>query len=189
MPMDPRGSVPGMGFPLRLLMSDEELVLDLRPHRVVLAVAAIVAAGEAAVAIWLLTLVRGSWNWLVLAGLVVALLAYPVRQLVWCLTPHFVVTSVRIIHREGWIAKRSKDIPLEAINDLRFQQSVLERLVGAGSLVVQSASSAGRQEFRAIREPQEVQKTIYEERRRRMTRLQGGRQPRPSADDPVEPPV
>jgi hypothetical protein len=36
-----------MGFPARLLMSEEDLVLDLRPHWIVLAVADVVAAVEA----------------------------------------------------------------------------------------------------------------------------------------------
>jgi hypothetical protein len=57
-------------------------------------------------------------------------------------------------------------------NDIWFKQSMLERLVGAGSLVVRFASAAGRQEFRAVREPQDVLKTIYEERRKRMARSQ-----------------
>jgi hypothetical protein len=53
------------------------------------------------------------------------------------------------------------EIPLEAINDVRFKQSVFERVIGAGTLVVQSASESGREEFKAIRNPEEVQKTIY----------------------------
>jgi uncharacterized membrane protein YdbT with pleckstrin-like domain len=160
-----------MGFPTRLLVPGEELVLDLRPHWIALAWAAIVAAVEVGVGIWLFTLADGSWNWIVLAMLVIALIAYPVRRLVWWLTSHFVVTTDRIIHREGWFAKRSMDIPFEAINDVRFNQTVFERVIGAGSLVIQSASEAGRQEFRAIRHPEEVQKAIYHEREKNQRRM------------------
>ena len=39
-----------------------------------------------------------------------------------------------MIHREGFIAKRSMEIPLEAINDVRFEQGIIDRIVGAGSL-------------------------------------------------------
>jgi hypothetical protein len=70
------------------------------------------------------------------------------------------VTSDRVIHREGWIAKRSMEIPLEAINDVRFHQGVFERLIGAGDLIISSASEFGRQVFGDIRSPEEVQKTI-----------------------------
>ena len=57
----------------------------------------------------------------------ILLIAYPLRRLIWWLTSYFVVTSDRLIHREGWIAKHSMEIPLEAINDVRFKQSVFER--------------------------------------------------------------
>ena len=70
------------------------------------------------------------------------------------------MTSDRVIHREGWIAKRSMEIPLEAINDVRFHQGVFERLIGAGDLIISSASEFGRQVFGDIRNPEEVQKTI-----------------------------
>ena len=49
----------------------------------------------------------------------------PVRRLIAWLTSHFVVTSDRVIHREGLIAKQLDEIPLEQINDVRFEQGVL----------------------------------------------------------------
>ena len=67
-----------------------------------------------------------------LIGSVVVLLLFPVPKLVWWLTSHFVVTSDRVIHREGFIAKRSMEIPLEAINDVRFDQGIIDRMLGAG---------------------------------------------------------
>jgi hypothetical protein len=44
---------------------------------------------------------------------------------------------------------------------VRFDQRVVDRVLGAGTLVIQSASESGRQEFAHIRRPEEVQKTIY----------------------------
>ena len=180
-----------MGFPTRLLVPGEELVLDLRPHWIALAVAGLVAIVEVAVAIWVFALVDGL-NWLILAALAIALIAYPVRRLVWWLTSHFVVTTDRIIHREGWFAKRSMDIPYEAVNDVRFKQSVFERIIGAGSLIIHSASEAGRQEFRAIRHPEDVQKAIYHEREKNQQRMfnpRGGASAAPAVPpSPVAPP-
>ena len=88
------------------------------------------------------------------------LIAFPVREFIAWATSYFVVTSDRVIHREGWIAKRSMEIPLEAINDVRFHQGVFERMIGAGDLIISSASEFGRQVFGDIRNPEEVQKTI-----------------------------
>jgi uncharacterized membrane protein YdbT with pleckstrin-like domain len=88
------------------------------------------------------------------------LIAFPVRKFIAWATSYFVVTSDRVIHREGWIAKHSMEIPLEAINDVRFHQGVFERLIGAGDLIISSASEFGRQVFGDIRNPEEVQKAI-----------------------------
>jgi hypothetical protein len=120
----------------------------------------------------------------------ILLIAYPVRRLVWWLTSYFVVTTDRLIHREGWIAKHSMEIPLEAINDVRFRQTVFERIISAGTLIVQSASESGREEFRAIRNPEDVQKTIYHQgelNQQRMFRASGTMAGSPPPGVPMAP--
>jgi len=165
-----------MPFPKRLLVPGEELVLDLRPHWIALVLPSLATIGVVIAGFWLISKFDGVVNWVVLVGMAILLILYPVRRLVWWLTSYFVVTTDRLIHREGWIAKHSMEIPLEAINDVRFKQTVFERIIGAGTLVVQSASESGREEFKAIRNPEEVQKTIYhqgEMNQQRMFRTAG----------------
>src|SRR5262245_61096549 len=142
-----------MAFPRRLLIEGEELVLDLRPHWIALVWPSIVAI-----------LVLVGWGWafanapddgagrtaVVWGALIVGLVLliwFSVRGFVAWFTSNFAVTSDRIIHRQGFIAKHTMEIPLEAINDIRFHQSVLERIVGAGDLIIQSASEFGRNVF------------------------------------------
>jgi membrane protein YdbS with pleckstrin-like domain len=156
-----------MPFPRRLLIENEELVLELRPHWIAIVVPAVVTI--LVVAGWILALTYapddGTGRSIVVWGAsaigVFLLIAFPVRKFIAWATSYFVVTSDRVIHREGWIAKRSMEIPLEAINDVRFHQGVFERMIGAGDLVIASASEFGRQVFGDIRNPEEVQKTIY----------------------------
>jgi uncharacterized membrane protein YdbT with pleckstrin-like domain len=150
-----------MAFPRRLLIPGEELVLDLRPHWIALAVPAVVTVAVVIAGAWIISKVDGVWVSVTLVAMAIALVVFPLRKLIWWLTSYFVVTSDRLIHREGWIAKHSMEIPLEAINDVRFAQGIFERIIGAGTLVVQSASESGREEFKAIRNPEDVQKTIY----------------------------
>jgi uncharacterized membrane protein YdbT with pleckstrin-like domain len=164
-----------MAFPTRLLVEGEELVFDLRPHWIALVLPAIATVATLVVMIVL----YGTFEEPVLDIVVgvagtLFLLAYPVRKLVDWLTSHFVVTSDRIIHRRGFIAKYSMEIPLEAINDVRFDQGVVDRIIGAGTLVVQSASEAGRQVFDHIRRPEEVQKTIYHQGELNQQRMMSG---------------
>ncbi|HEU4355052.1 MAG TPA: PH domain-containing protein [Actinomycetota bacterium] len=178
-----------MPFPRRLLIEGEQLVLDLRPHWIALVMPGLVTA---LVLIGYLVVLgyapdEGAarsaivWGGLVL-GLAV-LIWYPLRAFIAWATSNFAVTTDRIIHREGFIAKRSMEIPLEAINDVRFQQSVLERMVGAGDLVIQSASEYGRNVFANVRNPEHVQRTIYQQGEANKQRMYqgGGSAPSPSA--------
>lgn len=170
-----------MAFPRRLLIEGEELVMDLRPHWIALVGPAFVAV--LVVVGWILALVyapddgasRTAVVWGALAVGVLILLWYPVRAFVAWATSNFAVTSDRVIHREGFLAKHTMEIPLEAINDVRFQQSIFERIVGAGDLVIQSASEFGRNVFANIRNPELVQRTIYEQGERNMERMYQGR--------------
>jgi putative oligomerization/nucleic acid binding protein len=57
---------------------------------------------------------------------------------------------------------------------VRFEQGILDRMIGAGTLVVQSASEAGRQVFDHIRDPEGVQKTIYHQGELNQQRMSGG---------------
>ncbi|MBI3647655.1 MAG: PH domain-containing protein [Actinobacteria bacterium] len=150
-----------MAFPRRLLVEGEELVLDLRPHWIALVGPAIVAVLVAIAWVVGAAKLDGAAAWAVFAVGLVVLAWYSVpKAIVWA-TSHFVVTSDRVLHRRGLVAKHSMEIPLEHINDVRFAQNVFERMIGAGTLIIQSASEQGREEFQDVRHPEEVQKTIY----------------------------
>jgi uncharacterized membrane protein YdbT with pleckstrin-like domain len=163
-----------MPFPRRLLIEGEELVLDLRPHWIALVRPALVVIVGLVAAIWLSTVTSDRLEWLPWAAYVILLVVYPLPKLVWWLTSNFAVTSDRVIHREGFIAKRSMEIPLEAINDVRFDQGIVDRMIGAGTLVIQSASEHGRQVFESIRDPEGTQRTIYHEGEKNKQRMYQG---------------
>jgi uncharacterized membrane protein YdbT with pleckstrin-like domain len=151
-----------MPFPRRLLIPDEQLVLDLRPHPIALVMPTLVTIVGFVAASWLTAKTDvADWVWWVL--FLILLVLYPVPKLIAWLTSNFAVTSDRVIHRQGFIAKRSMEIPLEAINDVRFEQGIVDRMVGAGTLVISSASEFGRNTFDDIRHPEVVQKVIYEQ--------------------------
>ena len=153
-----------MAFPKRLLAEHERLILDLRPHWIALVLPAIVAVLIVVAEILLFTLFDPPRlvGWAAVMVGIVLFVAIPGRAVLNWATAHFVVTSDRVIHRSGWVAKRSMEMPLERINDVTFTQTVFERMVGAGSLRIQSGSEYGQNHFRDIRRPEEVQKLIYE---------------------------
>ncbi len=180
-----------MSFPRKLLVENEELVLELRPHWIALVMPAIVTI--LVVAGWILAVSYGPDSgtgrdvvfWGATAVAVFILFWFPVRRFVAWVTSYFVVTSDRIIHREGWIAKRSMEIPLEAINDVRFHQGVFERMIGAGDLIISSASEFGREVFGDIRNPEHVQKTIYQQGELNQDRMYRGAGRGPAAHAPA----
>lgn len=159
-----------MGFPRNLLADHEKIVFELRPHwialvpsvlwTVVLGVALFLAY-EAAEAI-----VDGdpsiaksiAGGAVTIAWLLLAVLPF----LRWFFTL-FVLTSDRLITRSGVIAKHSREIPLERINDVTFNQSVLDRVLGAGDLLVESAGERGQTRIANVRKPEQVQLMIYKE--------------------------
>lgn len=150
-----------MAFPKKLLNAGEELHVDLRPHwwyfsktaaALLVSVVALVAAR---------TKTDSDVLVLALAGLtIVSLLWFVGRYLKW-MTTNFAVTSQRVIFRQGVIAKKGIEIPLDRVNTIFFSQGIFERLIGAGDLLIESAGSQGSEKFSDIRRPSKVQNEIY----------------------------
>lgn len=170
-----------MAFPKRLLADHEKLMADLRPHWIALVGPTLLTVAVIVGEILLLPRIPDSWpdwtRWAVIAIGVLLILFYAVRELLSWLTSHFVVTTDRVIHRSGWLAKSSMEIPLERLNDVTFRQSVLERIVGAGDLVIESGGEFGQNRFTDIRKPERVQKLIFEMSEANELRTRGGAAP------------
>ncbi|HWH34772.1 MAG TPA: PH domain-containing protein [Acidimicrobiales bacterium] len=163
-----------MAFPARLLNEGEEIVLDLRPHWSVFALPAL--ALVAAVGL-LVALSAWGWpEWLQMVSAVLTLAAlgrFAVRYARWAAT-NFVVTTDRLIHRRGVVSKQGIEIPLERVNTVFFRQTLLERLLRTGDLVIESGGERGRQAFSDIPRPSLVQNEIYRQIEDNHERMYGG---------------
>ncbi len=142
-----------------MLQPDEELIVSIRPHwwALIDGIAALVGA----VVLGVLALLSGTRALQVLAAgvLVVGLLFFLSRYLRWSRTL-FSITSERVIYQSGLISRTNTFMPLEKINTVDFHQSVFERIIGAGDLVIESGSEAGTETFSDIRKPLDVQQEI-----------------------------
>jgi uncharacterized membrane protein YdbT with pleckstrin-like domain len=166
-----------MPYPKKLLNDYETVALDLHPHwwyfagpvaalvaSVVVGIASMAALdGDAGtVAGWLaIVLIVGSALWLV--G----------RYARWA-TTNFVITSDRIIFRSGVFAKSGIEIPLERVNNVLFNQTIFERVLGAGDLLIESGGEAGQQRFTDIKSPDRVQNLIHSQMEANTSRMYGG---------------
>ncbi len=157
-------------FPASLLSEDEDLVLDGRPHWITLLkpVAQAIGIVVGIILLWLwLPFEWGSWPYVVVTIVGVGLLLFwPARDFANWITTHFVVTTDRVILRSGWIAKRSMEIRMEKISDVRFSQRVLERIMGVGDLFIESAGREGHSIFNNVAQPEAVQRVISTMRER-----------------------
>ena len=71
------------------------------------------------------------------------------------------ITSDRVIFRHGLVAKSGIEIPLERVNSVHFHQTIIERMLGAGDLLIESGAEQGEQRFTDIRNPDRVQQLIH----------------------------
>lgn len=169
-------------FPRQLLADHEEIRFELSPHWLALVGPAFWTLVSFAI-LFIGSRIANHKSWEAGGNQIFSLMALAVfiwlgviPFLRWRYTM-FVLTSDRLITRTGVIAKRSKEIPLERINDVAFSQSVFERMVGAGDLLIESAGERGQEVISNVRKPEEVQLAIYKEAEENGNRMMRGGAP------------
>ncbi|MBK6871730.1 MAG: PH domain-containing protein [Kineosporiaceae bacterium] len=155
-----------MGFPLKLLAPGERLVLVLRPHAKVLVAPVLVLLITAPVTAYLAGLVPdgSAQPWMRLAVAAVGLVVVGH----WTLWPFltwwntiYAITDRRLVLREGVFNRTGHDMPLSRLNDVKFSHNVVERVLGCGTLVVESAGEIGQLVLDDIPRVEQVQRTLY----------------------------
>lgn len=156
-----------MGFPESVLTTDEHVEIHLHPHwkamvRPVFFLVVILAAIGVA---WFFLPDKG-WSTIALLvlggiGLVFILVLTVWPWLKWR-TTHYVFTNERVIMREGVFSRVGRDIPLNRINDVSFQHSFFERLLGCGTLTIESAGERGQVVLTDIPHVEQTQSRLYE---------------------------
>jgi uncharacterized membrane protein YdbT with pleckstrin-like domain len=96
----------------------------------------------------------------VLALVAVASLAFW-PWLVWR-TTHYVFTNERVILRTGVFSRNGRDIPLGRVNDVSFSHGVVERMLGCGTLTIESAGERGQVVLTDIPQVEKTQSVLYE---------------------------
>ncbi len=169
-----------MGFPRKFLNDNEEVVLERKPHwlyligPIALLLAGVVGGvlvaqnvnpGDGAK--------NGYINWATLVVPAVAIIWFILKYAKWFSTL-FVLTTDRLILRRGVFAKTGMEIPLQRINNIASNQTVFERMIGTGDLVIESGGEDGQQRIMDVRHPFEVQNKIYQQVERSVQRVADG---------------
>lgn len=135
------------------LKKDEKKLIIIRQHwlRLVLPFFA-----------WLVLAILLFW-WLKFStALIIVLLAaiYPLIEYVnwknniWC------VTNMRVVDESGFFSRYSKESPLDKINNVEYDQTLWGRLLGYGSVDIQTAAELGETRYEFIHHPKLLKDTI-----------------------------
>lgn len=163
----------------KLLQDDEDIVRHLHPHWITLVPAVLVLLITVGLASFLAAVIPsgGAQAPLQLAVLVVAvvvLLAFVLAPFLRWRTTHYVITTYRVLIRTGVLNHEGHDIPLKRLNDVAFEQSIWDRMIGAGTLTLESAGEHGQETLgnipHADRTQQLINRLVEEDSQRRSGR-------------------
>jgi uncharacterized membrane protein YdbT with pleckstrin-like domain len=133
--------------PVKNLARGEYVIFHAHAHwKVLVAPVVVLLACAAGVYVWF-TLAPGSirrtwtdWAVVIVASLVV---------IIWTIAPFIrwasrtdTLTNYRLISRDGVFTRRGRDIPMDRVHAVTYERTLLERLLGAGTLTVQTAADA-----------------------------------------------
>ena len=155
-----------MPYPKKNLNSNETIALDMHPHWWYFAQPAAALVGSIVIGIVVLSKTEsgdtpGTAARLATVALLVITALWLIGRFLKWLTTNFVITSQRIIFRQGVFAKSGIEIPLERVNNVNFNQGIFERILGAGDLLIESGGEDGQQRFTDIRHPDKVQNLVH----------------------------
>lgn len=154
-----------MPFPTKNLNDGEELMLDVHPHWWYYGPSALFLAGAMILTIFLLGKTTGfletGVKYLGVATIVVSAAMCVVQVVKWR-TTYFVVTNQRLIDRQGVVARSGVEIPVRSVDNVNFTQSIFERLIGVGKIVIESGGQDSKQVIPYVSRPEEVQKVIHD---------------------------
>ncbi|GAA4515365.1 PH domain-containing protein [Actinoallomurus oryzae] len=155
-----------MGLPKNSLTEDERIILEFHPHWSTLVSTifwAIVTVVVAGVIIFFIpdgdsqTLIR-----LIVAAVgVVAIIVVGFLPFLRWVTTSYTLTNRRFVMRHGILSRSGRDIPLTRVNDVSFSHSLIERIFGTGTLVVESGGENGQLVLKKIPRVEYAQNQLY----------------------------
>jgi uncharacterized membrane protein YdbT with pleckstrin-like domain len=160
------------------LTEDEQLVLRLHPHwktliRPVLVAVLVVAAALIAEVLIPSNSAAPVERLVVAAVAILAVMLWLIVPVLRWRTTTYELTTRRLRVRSGIVTRHGRDIPLARINDVSFEKGLLDRLLGSGRLVVESAGEHGQILLNDIPRVEFTQATLFrlvEEEQRRLER-------------------
>ncbi|MEO3817665.1 PH domain-containing protein [Plantactinospora sp. B24E8] len=156
-----------MAFPEDVLTSDEHVVAHLHPHwKALIRPVLVLVLAVAAVVVGFVLLPSGGAGaiagWVIAAAALVAVVLFSLWPFLVWRTTHYLFTNERVLLQKGVFNRDRRDIPLSRINDHSMNQRFLERMLGCGTLTIESAGERGQSVLADIPGVEKIQTTLYE---------------------------
>jgi uncharacterized membrane protein YdbT with pleckstrin-like domain len=154
-----------MPYPDKLLAEDEEVARHLHPHWLTLFwpvvwFLVIVGAGSFGLAVVPAGRQQGVVRMVILAVALVLLVIVVLLPVLRWKTTHYVITTHRLLFREGIMSRRGRDIGLSRITDVSYRQSLWGRIINSGTLTIESAGESGSTVLKQIPDSEGVQQLL-----------------------------
>ena len=149
------------------LSEGERSVLLLHPHwKILLRPTLILMLVVVAAAVLLVIIPQGRYAD---SGRIAVGVVAVVGIVIWFLVPFlrwqtttYELTTRRLRLREGILARSGRDFPLIRISDVSFSHGLIDRLLGCGQLVVESAGEHGQLVLTEIPQVEKVQAALFQ---------------------------
>lgn len=136
------------------LKAGEEIVLELHPHWFTMMLPIFITALGVVGGILLASV---SPFFIILPIIVILYFLFKVLQRnnnIW------VVTNLRVIDEEGVLSNKSKESPLDKINNINYRQSFWGKIFGYGDVQIQTAAEIGSTNYSMVSSPKRLKDTI-----------------------------
>jgi uncharacterized membrane protein YdbT with pleckstrin-like domain len=156
-----------VAFPENILTEGEHVQMHLHPHwREMVRPVVVLLVGIAAVVAGFRLLPEGDTEQILLyvIGAVALILVLWLTVWPWIVwrTQHYIFTDERVILQHGVFHRERRDIPLHRVNDHTMNQTLVDRMFGCGTLVIESAGERGQTRLVDVPKVQKVQSLLYE---------------------------
>ncbi len=156
-----------MAYPDKLLAEDEEVVRHLHPHwltlaRPVLVLLLVVGGSSFGAALVPAGPSQDTVRAVVFGAALLVLVRAVLRPVLRWRTTHVVLTTHRVLLREGIVSRRGRDMALSRITDVSYRQTLGQRLVRSGTLTIESAGDGGTTVLERVPDSDGVQQLLVQ---------------------------
>lgn len=155
-----------MGLAKSSLGEDEEIVLEFHPHWSTLVGTIFWAVVTVAVAVAAIVFIPGGSaqtliRLIIAAVAVVVILVVGLIPFLRWVTTSYTLTNRRFVLRNGILSRSGRDIPLTRVNDVSFEHNLIQRMLGTGTLIVESGGEHGQLVLKNIPRVEYAQNHLY----------------------------